>query len=494
MSLWAVLALELICAPAVPQNLEPTNTSTVETSTDTPELDEALLDLGELLDVDVAELVPIDGGADDASNLSTHFLATSSRFPAQNPAAPIWPVASSTGAPTFDIPLSNDPRVETWISHLSGRGRWTMERWLSRLTRFAPIYFEVLDRHGVPRDLIFLSMIESGFVPLAYSWAHAVGPWQFIAPTARRYGLHVDFWVDERRDFELATDAAARYLKDLYAMFGNWHLAWAGYNAGEWKVQKAIRRTGSGDFWRISRTRQLRRETQHYVPKLIAAAIVSKNALAHGFDRVPYEAPLEWDEVEVEDSVRLSDLAKTCALTEDQLRTLNPALYRGYTPPEKWFVVRVPRGSGPLCSSALSLVPKANRVVYRGHEIKRGETIETIAAVYKTTPEAILTLNKIEPSQLGLFDALLIPVPWSVRAEVPDGSPTKDWNTSPPFAPGGQEAIVHRVRPGESLWRIAKKYRASVRDVRRWNGLYGNVRLKAGQKIRILLGTQRGTR
>lgn len=481
------LFIALSASEVTSQPIE-TSTSSVPTSTqaeDEGTLDDALLDLGELLDVDVAELAP--GVSEPNPPAPTIPFLLSDRFPAANPGAPIWPVSSSTGTPTFDIPLSSDPRVDMWVNHLVGRGRWTMERWLARLTKFAPIFFEILDRNGVPRDLIFLSMIESGFVPLAYSWAHAVGPWQFIPATARRYGLVLDFWLDERRDFERATDAAARYLKDLHELFGDWHLAWAGYNAGEWKVMRAMKRLGSKDFWRISRTRQLRRETQHYVPKLIAAALVSKNSLAHGFDRVPYEAPLEWDEIEIEDATSFKDLARLCATTEEQLKFLNAAMYRGFTPPEKMVVLRVARGSGALCARAL-MNARHTVPTFRAHVPQRGDTIESIAATYRTSVEAILELNKIDRSQLLAFDALIVPIPWNERAFVRDAAPNKEWLSSPPFSPGGQEVIVHVIRSGESLWRIAKRYRASVRDLRKWNGLVGASKLRPGQRIRILLG------
>ncbi|MBI4817119.1 MAG: transglycosylase SLT domain-containing protein [Deltaproteobacteria bacterium] len=476
------LAPFVTCVIALTHSVD---TATVATSTAST-LDDALLDLGELLDIDVAELAP--GVAEPEIPTPTVPFVQSERFPAVNPGAPIWPVSSSTGTPTFDIPLSEDPRVDLWVTHLVGRGRWTMERWLSRLTKFAPLFFEILDRNGVPRDLIFLSMIESGFAPLAYSWAHAVGPWQFIPATARRYGLEVAFWIDERRDFQRSTDAAARYLKDLHAMFGDWHLAWAAYNAGEWKVQRAIKRLGTEDFWRISRTRQLRRETQHYVPKLIAAAIVAKNSLSHGFDRVPYESPLEWDELDVEDATRLDDLARVCGFKAEHLRLLNPGLYRGYTPPERWSSVRVPRGAGALCRRSLSLVPQEQRLTYRAYVPQRNDTVEKVAELCRTTPNAILELNKIDATQISMFDAIIVPVPWAERAVVRDAAPDREWNSSPPFAPGGQEAIIHVVRSGESLWRIAQRYRSTVRDLRKWNGFGGATRLRIGQKVRILMG------
>src|SRR5688572_1154748 len=172
----------------------------------------------------------------------------------------VEPILAMTGTITFDIPMAEDERVDQWVEYLTGRGRGWYEKWLGRSTRYVPLFWEILDQYGLPRDLIFLSMIESGFSPSAYSWAHAAGAWQFIPGTARDYGLHVGFWLDERRDFELATHAAARYLKRLYEYFDNdWYLAWAAYNAGMRKVSRAIQRMKTRDFWRLSRSYHLRR-------------------------------------------------------------------------------------------------------------------------------------------------------------------------------------------------------------------------------------------
>ena len=177
------------------------------------------------------------------------------------------------------FPIVQNPYVQKWLDFftVNKRGRRTFEKWMARSTRYIPIIKPILQEHGMPEDLIYLSMIESGFNPRAYSHAHAVGPWQFIRATGKRYGLNVEFWIDERRDIYKSTHAAARYLKDLYTMFGSWYLAAAAYNAGEGKVLRAVKRDQTRDFWKLERNkRNFRAETRNYVPKIIAAAIIAK--------------------------------------------------------------------------------------------------------------------------------------------------------------------------------------------------------------------------
>jgi len=229
----------------------------------------------------------------------------------------------------YDIPVELNDAVVAYIRFFPDDARIHFTKWLARSTRFMPMMRSLLERQGLPLDLVYLSMIESGFSTYAYSFAKAAGLWQFVVGTSSRYGLHTDFWVDERRDPMKATLAAARYLKDLKDRFhGDWYLAWAGYNAGEGKVDRAIRRESTRDFWRMmSKGRTLRAETKHYVPKLIAAALIAKHPERFGF-KVDYEAPWDADEVFIPDATDLHVLAKTAGITIDQLRDLNPELRR----------------------------------------------------------------------------------------------------------------------------------------------------------------------
>jgi membrane-bound lytic murein transglycosylase D len=396
-------------------------------------------------------------------------------------------ILAVTGTVTYDIPVSEDAKVEQWVSYLMGRGRQWYEIWLSRSTRYVPIFQPILEQYGLPKDLIFLAMIESGFSPNAYSWAHAAGPWQFMPYTGKRFGLEVGFWVDERRDFVASTHAAAKYLKLLYKDFGHWHLAWAAYNAGEGRIGTAIRRSGAKDFWQLAKTRHIRRETRHYVPKLIAAAIVSKQPARYGFEHVEYLAPFEWETVTVTTAVDLKTLARACGdeQLEDLLKSLNPALRRYVTPPGARWDVRVPTGKAATCTEGLASIPDELRITYRYHRITKGDTAASIAKKMMTTEEALLTFNNIDAKRLHLFDEIVVPIPASKEAEVPIIKPQERFARGSSYAPEGGNVIVHRVAPGDSLWKIASRYRVSLKKLRLWNGLWSGAKLQVGQAIRI---------
>ena len=183
----------------------------------------------------------------------------------------------------YDFPITMNSKVEGWIDYFTGRGRDHMERYLSRSSRYMPIMRKILKQEGVPEDLVYLALIESGFNLQAKSRAKAVGPWQFIRSTGIRYGLRVDAWIDERQDPIQSTVVAAKYLKDLYLMFESWYLAASAYNSGEYKILRAIETLKTNNYWRICKSRAIRRETKDYVPKLVAAAIIAKNPARYEF-------------------------------------------------------------------------------------------------------------------------------------------------------------------------------------------------------------------
>ena len=402
---------------------------------------------------------------------------------------PAWP---EPGDVTWDIPISSDERVETWIRYFQGAGRERYRTWLARLTRFAPVFWPVLESHGLPRDTIFLSMIESGFSPRATSWAAAAGPWQFMPDTGRYYGLEVGFWVDERRDFETATNAAALYLKALYTEFGDWMLAWAAYNTGEGRIRRTVKRLNTTDFWVMSRSRHLYRETKHYVPKLIAAAVIAKQPEAYGIEPPEYLPPLVWDTVTVTTAVDLATLARACGVgvQVDELEALNPALVRSVTPPRREWTIRVPSGARLPCVLGLSAMPATERLTYRFHKIKKGETVEAIARTYSTTVDAIVKFNHLDPKSLGQYEALVVPFPVAFDEAIAVSPEETRWARSAPFTPltsGASNAAtrIHRVRSGDTLWKIAKKYGVSVASLRASNGLGRTAKLRLGQGIRI---------
>lgn len=397
--------------------------------------------------------------------------------------------AGRTGPVVFDVPMADDPRIEEWIQYLTGRGREWSVKWLARSTRYGPIFWEILDQYGLPRDLIFLSMIESGFSPKAYSWAHAAGAWQFMPFTGREYGLEVGFWVDERRDFERATDAAARHLRDLYNNFGDWYLAFAAYNAGSGKIRRAVRGSGTSDFWKLSRTWWLRKETRHYVPKLLAAARITKEPEKYGFTDVDYLPRLSWDVLTVTVAVDLKTVARACGDADDErLKLLNPALRTGVTPPGRHYPLRVPEGHLATCLTGLQLIPEAERMTFRYHEVQAKDSLLAIAKKYQTTPEAILTFNEVDEARIFDFGELVIPVPAKIAGSIPIVEPSDRKFRASAYGPDGLGLVLHTVQPGDSLWKIAKKYRVQVKRLRLWNGLWRNGGLKVGQQIRVYVG------
>jgi membrane-bound lytic murein transglycosylase D len=245
-------------------------------------------------------------------------------------------------------PLEFKEAVDHYIVYFSTRKKKIFLSWLKRARHYVPLLKEILRDKGLPEDLVYLAMIESGFNPRAYSRMNASGPWQFISATGQRYGLRIDHWVDERRDFEKATVAAARYLKDLFDQFGCWYLAASGYNAGEGRVERAIRKHGTDDYWRLYRYNTLPKETREYIPQLIAAATISENPERYGFSDTNEEAGLPFRRKLVPGGTPLDLVAEAASSDPAEIRSLNPALMTRITPPGKrHYQVKVP-GDAPL--------------------------------------------------------------------------------------------------------------------------------------------------
>ena len=255
------------------------------------------------------------------------------------------------------IPIIRDQKVDGHIRYFHIAIRDRFEQWLIRLAHYKPHVERIFSEFNLPNDLVFLSLVESGFNPHAYSRARATGPWQFMKGTAKLYGLRVDRYVDERRDPIKSTVAAARYLRDLYDLFGTWPLAMAAYNAGEGKVMRALRKARAEDYWEIARTKHIRRETKEYVPRFMAAAIIAKNPVQYGFsDESP---PLfEFEEMVIERAIPLQTLSEVSGVSLVELRRLNPELRLGITPPDdRHYILKVPVGTKELVVNALSVIP-----------------------------------------------------------------------------------------------------------------------------------------
>jgi membrane-bound lytic murein transglycosylase D len=304
-------------------------------------------------------------------------------------------------------PLVMNDQVRFFLDRFTGERREAVDLWMSRSGRYLDMIRGVLRRNGLPEDLAFTAMIESGFNPLAVSRAGAKGLWQFMAATARRYGLRVDQWVDERLDPEKATGAAAAYFRDLHAIFGSWTLAQAAYNAGEMKVIKALRASGSKDFWPLTNTVHLKRETKDFVPAIQAAVIIGRDPERYGFD-VKDPDPASLDRVAVPPATDLRRLASAAGMSSDALQALNPVLVRGVTPPGSPWHLNVPAERRDAVMTALAPAPRRTMVAQAGNTVSRAagdphvhivrprETVSSIAKRYGISTGDVMRMNSLE--------------------------------------------------------------------------------------------------
>ncbi len=372
----------------------------------------------------------------------------------------------------FDYPIVLNARVQNWMVYFLTRGRKWFVKWLARADRYRPLIVPLLKEAGLPQDLLFQAMIESGFNPYATSSARAVGVWQFISSTGREYGLERNWWIDERRDPVHATHSAIAFMKYLYGRFGSWELASAAYNAGGGKISRAIKMYGSTDFWELAASSRtyLKPETKNYVPKIIAAAILSKYADRYGLSaEIPQEHRLtlwDYDVVAVPEATDLAVVARLLSKSVEDIQSMNPALRRGYTPPGmNNYQLNVPKGKGKVFARKFAKLPESERLTFLRYKVRRGDTLGRIASRHNVPLATISKLNHVRDARkLRVGQRLLIPV----RAE-----------TMP------SRKMTHRVARGETLSSIAKQYGTSVAQIKKGNKLSGD-KVRIGQKLRII--------
>jgi membrane-bound lytic murein transglycosylase D len=425
------------------------------------------------------------------------------------------PVSATDGDPLhldrvnpaeFDIPVVINDEVVKWMRYFLGPGRKYYTRYLERSTRWVPMMHREIAARGLPKDLTYLSMIESGFSVGATSYASAAGLWQFMTYTGRDYGLRVDWWVDERRDPELATKAALAYLQDLSQMFsGDWWLAWASYNGGQGRVMKATRAAGTTDFWKISRGDWLHTETDNYVPKLIAAAIIGKHPERYGFVGLKYQSEFVFDTVKVPASTSVEVLARCAGLTEEQFVEYNPALRRYALPPEPaQQSIRIPKDRAAAFEAELAKVPPEERLTLQRHVVRRGESLAGIAKKYGISVDELAKVNRIgNVNRITVGMELVVPVSGSSTstakgsAEAPASSSSKEASASKSepkadtssssaktAAASSTSSVTHVVRSGDTLSGIAAKYGVTVSELQSWNKLSGTT-IMVGQKLTV---------
>ncbi len=375
-----------------------------------------------------------------------------------------------------EIPVVLNDRVMHFMNYFQTRGRKSFSIWLARSGKYIPNMKKILHQRGMPTDLVYLAMIESGFNVKARSHAAAVGPWQFIKPTAKRYGLRVDSWVDERMDPKKSTEAAANYLSDLYAMFHSWELAAAGYNCGEDRVQNAIDKYQINDFWQISEF-TLPRETKNYVPKLMAALIIAKDPAKYGFVGITYHDPVPYETLRVAPQKNLRDIATVIGVSSAKLIELNPALIHDATPPGNPYPIHVPLGYGAIVAqkgqqiaSLKNVNPQiAKRSTTHRHRVKRGDTLGKIAGKYRTSVSKIKRANGLKSSTIRIGQNLKIPGRYA-----PTYSSSK--NTT--------YTAKYKVKSGDTLGAIAARHRVSAASIRKANGVRGSL-IRSGQVLTI---------
>lgn len=442
---------------------------------------------------------------------------------------------------TYNVPIVWNDRVKNCLTYFQTIARSNMEVYLARSGKYLPMMKKIFMEYDLPTDLCYLPIIESGFNPKAYSYARASGPWQFIRTTGENYGLKKDWWVDERRDFVSSTHSAAKYLGRLYEMFGDWYLALAAYNGGEGRVSRTIKKQKTKDFWKM----RLRKQTENYVPLYLASLIIAKDPERFGFF-VEYETPIDFETVHVSKPIDLSIVAKHIGASTVDLKALNPELLRGVTPPRVAdYALRVPVGLSDIFESAYADIPQSQRTEWIKHKIRRGESLSTIARRYGVPVSAVKDANRLRSNRIIAGRQLTIPVPlgkykssgrrtiavaldgryrvragdtmWDIakahhisveslagynnissRRRIYPGQilkvPGSNSNTSGSRKSAAPKYASYRVRSGDSLWKIAKKYGTSVSALSRLNNLSSRGHIYPGQALRVpASGARKGT-
>ncbi len=377
----------------------------------------------------------------------------------------------SSKTAVYDMPIEWNERVENAIIYFQTVARDAFETYLRRSGKYMDLMQRILKEKGLPLDLVWLCLVESGFNPKAYSWARAMGPWQFIASTGRNYGLKRNWWYDQRRDFVKSTYAACDYLSFLYGKFDSWSLALAAYNSGEGRVERSIRKNHNDNFWDL----KLPRQTQNYVPLYMAATIIAKDIERYGFN-VEYEDPIQFDILEIDQPMDLKKVAKIVGTSLKTMKELNPELLRGVTPPNyPGYKLRVPSGTKGLLTEHFKKNPsKFASGLFIEHKVRKGETLSYLSQKYRVPLSVIMETNGLTKKHfLRIGQRLMIPSQGgsSGGARLSDSEKKK--------------LTFYTVKRGETLSQIASMFGTTTKQLQKLNGLKNPNHIKKGQRLRV---------
>jgi len=369
-----------------------------------------------------------------------------------------------------DLPLVVNDYVAAFINFFANtqRGHYTLLHSFQRGGRYKAMIERVMGEEGVPQDLIYLAVAESGFNPRAIgpmtrSGGRAGGMWQFMPSGS--YGLVRNSYVDERFDPEKSTRAYARYMKFIYAQTGDWYLSMAGYNWGTGNVQRAVQKTGYADFWELYKRNNLPVETRNYVPEILAAIIIANHPTQYGFDDVTLDPPVLTDTVTINYSVDLHLVSDIVKAPMDEMTALNPSMLRAVTPPETSFDLHLPAGTAALFEKAIEQIPEAKRNAWRYHCVQPGETLAAVAQKYHVTSADLAEVNQLaQGAPLDNVEALVVP-------------------TAPAAAPS-MRTLMYTTRKGDTLVTIADRFGVSLDQLRRWNKMTG-LKVEPGRRLHV---------